>query len=309
MRLNSFDAVVDWYNAVVPLVSKYHKEEDDIRPIGDRRRKWERIIKLSDTRYALSDGYYSTMIGHMYQVKEFEENMYPIVWERREDGDYIRIRSVGVSSTVHARLRFLGWNLPRGLGVTARNGRMFILQDGQEHYLPKTTHSYDYQNHIINEDDKMELWFKRVGEYKFERANKLLAQSTRVDIREKKRLKPYIQSFFGWAGIMHNMLHLDWNSQCTYYNQLESWARDNKALIGFNYVGLQSIKPSALRQIIVQEDHPMRVHFAVAMFSQVGLMDYHERTEIRNEQHAKEIKARFNRWITKALDLYKTEEI
>ena len=54
----SFKDVVKHYENIKPLVSKLHTREDDIRPIGDRNRKWERIVKVSRNCYALSDGYH-----------------------------------------------------------------------------------------------------------------------------------------------------------------------------------------------------------------------------------------------------------
>ena len=45
------------YNSTKPVISKNHTLEQDIRPIGERRYKWQRIKKLSDTCYAFLDGY------------------------------------------------------------------------------------------------------------------------------------------------------------------------------------------------------------------------------------------------------------
>ena len=46
-NFSSFDDVVKHYESIKPLVSKLHTREDDIRPIGDRNRKHERIVKIS----------------------------------------------------------------------------------------------------------------------------------------------------------------------------------------------------------------------------------------------------------------------
>ena len=55
-RLETFGAVAKHYKMIDPVVSTRHKLEDDIRPLGDRRRKWERVKKFSDNCYALYDG-------------------------------------------------------------------------------------------------------------------------------------------------------------------------------------------------------------------------------------------------------------
>ena len=57
-NFSSFHEVAKHYNSIKPLVSKLHTREDDIRPIGDRARKHERIVKISNNCYALSDGYH-----------------------------------------------------------------------------------------------------------------------------------------------------------------------------------------------------------------------------------------------------------
>ena len=34
--LNTFAEVAAWYAAIRPMVSKHHKKEDDLRPVGER---------------------------------------------------------------------------------------------------------------------------------------------------------------------------------------------------------------------------------------------------------------------------------
>ena len=55
MKLNTFNDVVNRYSEIKPLVSKHHTLEDDIRPIADRRRKHERIERVSSNKYILRD--------------------------------------------------------------------------------------------------------------------------------------------------------------------------------------------------------------------------------------------------------------
>jgi hypothetical protein len=52
-HLSTFDSVQNWYERTKPVVSKIHKREDDIRPLGNRSRKWERIEKINNNCYAL----------------------------------------------------------------------------------------------------------------------------------------------------------------------------------------------------------------------------------------------------------------
>ena len=55
-RLNTFAEVKEMYNSVKPVVSKNHTVEQDIRPVGARHRKWERIMKINDNKYIINDG-------------------------------------------------------------------------------------------------------------------------------------------------------------------------------------------------------------------------------------------------------------
>ena len=55
-RLNNFNAVASHYAGIKPMTSKVHTLEQDVRPLGDRRRKFERVKKFSDNCYAYYDG-------------------------------------------------------------------------------------------------------------------------------------------------------------------------------------------------------------------------------------------------------------
>ena len=59
LQYDGFDYIANLYANTKPLVSKCHTLEEDIRPIGDRNRKYERIKKMNDKCYILQDGYHS----------------------------------------------------------------------------------------------------------------------------------------------------------------------------------------------------------------------------------------------------------
>ena len=56
-HLMSFDKVAAAYDAIKPLRGKH--KNDNVRPIGDRARRWERIKKINNNCYVLTDGYYT----------------------------------------------------------------------------------------------------------------------------------------------------------------------------------------------------------------------------------------------------------
>jgi len=54
--LNTFDQVAAHYAAVKPMRGKH--KDDNVRPIGKRSRAWERIVKMDEDTYLLTDPHY-----------------------------------------------------------------------------------------------------------------------------------------------------------------------------------------------------------------------------------------------------------
>ena len=95
MRFNSFDQVVTEYNTTHPI--RGARKAWDLRPMGKRERWWERIIKIDDNTYALSDGNsaYSTRSREATEenlagIRREAMLVAPIMWFRKADGDYVR---------------------------------------------------------------------------------------------------------------------------------------------------------------------------------------------------------------------------
>jgi hypothetical protein len=57
-RFETFEQVEAFYNRIKPVREDGYSTSRNIRPIGDRSRKGERIIKVNNNTYALSDGYH-----------------------------------------------------------------------------------------------------------------------------------------------------------------------------------------------------------------------------------------------------------
>ena len=190
--LDSFWHVQRRYNDTKPLVSKYHKKEDDLRPAHRRDRKWEHIVKLSPTCYALCDGGYGdpvftrTYAGRnpIPTSKADKHNLSPIVWEiqPQPDGSYLETVKVRNGSGNHAhtsRYQFLAEFLPTSLRYSGgTDGRQYIKiagVEGAKYYLPKSRSvdatQWDYYRNSKNsqywaeyyqrEDDRKYLVFAR----------------------------------------------------------------------------------------------------------------------------------------------------
>lgn len=157
MRLNTFDEVVSRYNNTAPI--RGARKPWDLRPIWDRKRWWERIIKIDDNTYALVDGNstYST------RGKEATEEtlvgvgreallVAPIVWMRRKGGYYVRIRGCVNYCRDISRYAFLNNYLPTGLTHCFNsNGVHWIRSADQRYLLPNFKHKWSTGT---NEDDK-----------------------------------------------------------------------------------------------------------------------------------------------------------
>lgn len=99
-KFQSFADVARCYDSIKPIRGR----ATDIRPLGNRRKDWERIIKISDTKYAFADGYTSFEQAATYA---------PIVWELHPDGtELVRIRNGLKSRYNTSRRAFLDNHLP-----------------------------------------------------------------------------------------------------------------------------------------------------------------------------------------------------
>ena len=86
----SFDEVARRYEDIKPIRERTLGTSRDIRPIGDRNRKQERIVKLSRNCYALSDGYHRGDGAFTYFSPTWGRGLMeyyaPIVWRKHKYG-------------------------------------------------------------------------------------------------------------------------------------------------------------------------------------------------------------------------------
>jgi len=169
MRLSSFKEVEAKYNDTHPVRGKNHTLEQDVRPIGERRYKWQRIKKLSDGCYAFLDGYsYGDDVFRpwWFDAKDPDHKIIPtprethalapIVWERvvgrNEAGDrisneVIKIRNgTGEDRAHNTRYAFLDNYLPEGMTFDIQHGKQFVYvwtdrQIFEKFFLPKSMYA------------------------------------------------------------------------------------------------------------------------------------------------------------------------
>ena len=175
----SFDEVVAHYENTKPMIGSANKGKD-IRPMGDRKRKHERIVKISDNCYALSDGYhfgdavfswsllYATSAAFKPTINDMEKYA-PIVWRKNRDGtEQVKIRN-GYGNGAHSsRYAFLYRHTPKGLRFIVDNGKQYVTKtmgtyspSDERYYLAKTHTApraiYDY---IKNQPQKNASWYQ-----------------------------------------------------------------------------------------------------------------------------------------------------
>jgi len=291
-----FDTVKRTYEVTKPVISVHCTKEDDVRPIGQRRYKWERIAKVDDNTYALVDGYWS---GYGVHRKNVVAAMAPITVQRREDGDYIRVRNGTVGSAWTSRYKFLMKHLPRGMQFIGKfkegSHTIYLSQTNETYPLPKSTFKYDYGTCVIEQDGNEALWFKQTDINVFERAgHELVVTTSRLDKDLKKQLKPNIKEFFDWMCIMAPMLQTDWQAKQTYLDELQcnTWR-----------VIADRLDPKLVRDIVTNPEHENRVALAAVLSIEFSI------DLVKDEADLAALRTRYNNFMNKALGLYKTELI
>jgi hypothetical protein len=313
MRFDSFNEVVSWYERTKPVISKNHTKEHDVRPIGDRNRKWERIKKIDDNTYALLDGNYGNCIwSNTPGQHEYEDTMAPITWMRREDGDFIRIRNHAKSGMSVTRYNFLAYNLPVDMGFKYnQQGKHWVrakTPTGYEDFpLPKCNVRFDWNRKVVQNDDEVYLMFKVNGDGTFTRVGEqLMVEVKRVDKEVKKQWRERVDNFYTYCAALAPMLDTSWNGKHEYANQLREHLMNsgNGNLNGVWIRDTRSIPPEFMREVIAQEDHSMRVAVAALVICDIG-----GKRAIESQDDVRAIRAAYNRVMNQAMGFYKIEKV
>jgi hypothetical protein len=253
-HLNSFDAVAKCYAEITPIRGK--RASEDIRPIGNRKYTWNRIIKLDENTYVLNDGYWSgTYYGQTLHIKTA-----PIVWERRADGDYVKFHThlngnIGVS-----RYWFLRNYIPDGFEFDwSHNGKHFIVYEGKEYYLPKSKATVDFVNKAVEFTNYCNLTFKCGTDGKFTRVgDKNLCPTIRLDKDLTKKYRPLIKEFWEYMQIMLPIF----GQTLSQYQTRETYAKMLDDANNYWY-WTKRVEGGLVRNILEDADHENRIALAV----------------------------------------------
>jgi hypothetical protein len=331
-KFNSFAEVEAHYNSITPLRGADNVGKD-IRPIGDRKRKWERIVKVSPNCYALSDGHHfgdEVFTCWTYGAENYTptladmERYAPIVWRKKRDGtEEVTLRNGWGPHQHTGRYAFLYRHTPKGMWFRNRNGKHFIQAAAQDFYLakqqttPRVVHdaimgmasSHYYQKRIQKwvklQDDNASLTFTQNehGGWMLADGGKEIPTPPKKIVRKelKARYKKHIDTFKEWAFTMGAMLPIrDYAYARDQHTMVNEWMEangiDTKRYWGdpFNHIDVK-IK----RQVMCDDEHPLRLPMAVSMLRSV------EFYKADDEDEARLIKQRVNTWINNSMGFTK----
>jgi len=266
-RLSSFDDVANAYTNIEPI--KGARANEDLRPLRERRYWWNRIMKISDTKYLLLDG-----CGYYYAQasNELQELTAPITWERKEDGDYLTIRNHINDNISVSRYTFLCAHLPRNLYFHWENGKHYVGHgvNGKDYYLPKSKIKVDWQTKAYEVIRENKIVLKHEGDNNFTRANELQPfQTRRIDKETDTQYRPKIQELYEWMQIVLPVLGTTLHdARADYANKLT----ENTGTYGYWY-WQKEVEASEIREILNNPEHEKRMALAVVLANEAQAMD------------------------------------
>ena len=298
-RVNSFRDIANRYATTNPI------RGTNIIPIGDRKYKWERIIKRSDTHYDMVIDH----TVHLYYNYGSKNIKTLVSWEMKNNIEVVTIYNDGQAMTY----TFLDNLLPHDLRfyVLGSSGRQYIsmnwrntknweyviADEGEkDYYLPKDT------NKPLQFARKHSKWQHVGTEYVFKYA------MTQVNKKAKADIKPYSDKFYEWVITMHGMLPCD-DYQYNYKMEQEMYQHMQDNNLTYDD------RIDEYKKIMRDENHPMRLHLAVDWLRESPLFGYRGRQDIDTKEKASKVRASWNRWVNKTLGLTKnvhearTEEV
>lgn len=336
----TFAEVASWYERTKPLRGADNVGKD-IRPIGDRARKWERIVKIDDNCYALSDGnhYGDDVFRCWYRNADHEPTpkdmafYAPIVWRKHKDGtETVTLRNGTGPGHHNVRYQFLYRHTPRGLGFSSgnRDGKHYIIVRNATPYdkiylakgttVPKPVWESVQRDLAVKKkagagptrwigwqratNDNASLTFKRTDKgWELVSGGKPVPKPPRKIVNKalKAKLKPHIEEFREWLTAIAPLMPM---RDYGYETELRQSMMDwIKETTGnkHNVWSLAHVMDETLSRKIITEPE----HPLRMHLAYVAVRDTDFLDRCETEDDVKVIKARFNRWVNKRLGLIK----
>ena len=335
-----FADVETQYNTTPVIRSRFGKD-NDIRPIGDRRRKHERIHKINGNCYAIMQGYgYGDPVfqpwygnssrdgGKLKPSVNSTEQFAALVWRRHRDGTETVKVANGSGPHGHHNSIYdtLTRHLPYPLRFVNKNGKHFVRIGGEDYYLAKRTsvpapikkhwdayyrranaqsvYIRERQGWMTAKDDGAALVFRRIGEEQWvhDSGGLPLPPAPRVNKELKDKYKTHMNEFYDWGITMTPLLPLETGT----YNYGE---RTKLAKYKQEHYGNSKRRALWLRDVLKDPEHPMRVSAWVDFTtSLIGNSGWYERATIKEhmqEGNMTEVRSKFNSWVNKTAKFMK----
>lgn len=313
---SSFAEVAEHYNSTRPVNEATQGIERDLRPLADRKRKWEHVHKFSDNCYGLFDGDRGdpSCRFHRFNVTKAEsKKLCPILWTRRRDGtETITIRN-GSGNFAHVgRYSFLDRFLPCSMGLQVKSGKQYIQYDRKSYYLAKSKLMPKAEFSHYNSLDKSERVYGRIHAHRYSPKDDGVALTFRRDsdggftyldggkpiprpplVRINKKLKakykPHIEELWQFICTVGVMLPVN---DYQYMRDTHQELRDADRSCSI-YGQYGSIPVNLALDIVKDYNHPLRLNIAAhyVSISDIKLC--------QTDDDVKRVRAHFNRWINK----------
>lgn len=315
MTLDTFSAVEKHYNNTKPVVSKYHTKEDDIRPIGRRDRKHERIEKRSDTEYVFHDYWFHAEKYLPPDKKTAHEKRPPITWQKliRKGGE-TEVVTVRGATADHdtTRHNFLRNYLPWGLVWDVRSsGRHSVIIQGSpttSHHMPRQQwknqkNQMDDTDHLLRFTRTSAItsrWQCTTPEWPITRSH--------VNKDRKAALREHNDKFWEWMCSVGSMLHTDWDHSHELNKEVIEYIKENDIMS--RKAGLSSPMsysywprfPQTLALEIVKDyNHPLRIHLATSFLARNDIKS------LTSKEDNSRFRSAYNQWFNKQLGLMEEE--
>ena len=178
-------------------------------------------------------------------------------------------------------------------------------KDYEDFPLPKCNVQFDRGTKTLK-DDEVYLMFRVNGDGTFTRVGDALKVEVRkVDKELKKQWRERLDSFYTYCAAVAPMLDVTWSGKHEYANQMKEFLMGggNGNLYGAWIRDAKSVPKEIVRDIVTQDEHPLRVAFAALVIADIG-----GKRAIESQDDIRHIKAAYNRVMNQALGFYKIEE-
>lgn len=220
-----FEKAKALYESIKPLKGK--RKTLDVRPIGERDRAWERIVKVSDTEYYVSCSSYVYQDNQKLLGEKVESEKRAITFKQEGEVETIILHKSRWGWMSPSIYYFYDFNLPQGMSMQKHKGTTYVRVK-----KPEGDYAYNYYT-----ADKGDLTFYRPkgGTYwtalhvyrevkhSLNRAKtKAIREELKDFIEYAKSIAPLVEPKYSWGAVVGN----DWRAELKRTNPNEypeSW--------------------------------------------------------------------------------------